>query len=100
MPPGALRANTCRSTRSPLAVKMRSVTSAKSSSFHASGDLVLRQVFARNTPGGLAGLNEWVWDGRNGQGQVVASGGYVALVEATGTGETQYVIRRRIAVVR
>jgi hypothetical protein len=31
---------------------------------------------------------------------VVASGGYVALVEAQGTGETQYVIRRRIAVVR
>ena len=68
--------------------------------FTASGDLVLRHVFERNTPGGMAGLNEWVWDGRNGQGQVVASGGYVALVEATGTGETQYVIRRRVAVVR
>ncbi len=68
--------------------------------FTQSGDLVLRQVFPRNSPGGMAGLNEWVWDGRNGNGQVVASGGYVALVEAAGTGETQYVIRRRIAVVR
>lgn len=68
--------------------------------FTQSGDLVLRQVFQRNTPGGMAGLNEWVWDGRNGNGQVVASGGYVALIEAAGTGETQYVIRRRVAVVR
>lgn len=68
--------------------------------FTQSGDLVLRQVFPRNSPGGMAGLNEWKWDGRNGNGQVVASGGYVALIEAAGTGETQYVIRRRVAVVR
>jgi len=68
--------------------------------FTASGDLVRRQVFERNAPGGMAGLNEWVWDGRNGEGRVVSSGGYVALIEAAGTGETQYVIRRRIAVVR
>jgi hypothetical protein len=68
--------------------------------FTASGDLVLEHTFARATPGGMPGLNEWVWDGKNGQGRVVASGGYVALVEAQGTGETQYVIRRRIAVVR
>jgi len=68
--------------------------------FTASGDLVLERTFGRGTPGGNPGLNTWVWDGKNGQGRVVASGGYVALVEAQGTGETQYVIRRRIAVVR
>jgi hypothetical protein len=68
--------------------------------FTSSGDLVLERRFGRGTPGGMPGLNEWVWDGRNGQGRVVASGGYVALVEAQGTGETQYVIRRRVAVVR
>src|SRR5262249_28595776 len=54
--------------------------------FTASGDLVLQRTFARGTPGGMPGLNEWVWDGKNGQGRVVASGGYVALVEAQGTG--------------
>ena len=51
-------------------------------------------------PGGLAGLNEVSWDGLNGKGEVVASGGYIALIEAEGTGETMHVIRRKIAVVR
>jgi hypothetical protein len=31
---------------------------------------------------------------------VVASGGYIALIEAHGTGETLHVIRRKLAVVR
>jgi hypothetical protein len=65
-----------------------------------SGNLVLRRTFDRATPGGEAGLNEWTWDGRNGDGSLVASGGYTALVEAQGTGETLHVIRRRMAVVR
>jgi hypothetical protein len=65
-----------------------------------SGVLVLRRTFGRTTPGGTAGLNEWTWDGRNGDGSLVASGAYTALVEAQGTGETLHVIRRRMAVVR
>ncbi len=64
--------------------------------FTASGDLVLQKSFARSTPGGTVGLNEFVWDGRNGRGNIVASGGYVLLIEAEGTGT----IRRKIAVVR
>jgi hypothetical protein len=65
-----------------------------------SGVLVRREEFGSGSPGGLAGLNEWRWDGKNGAGDVVASGGYVLLIEAQGTGETLHVIRRKIAVVR
>ena len=68
--------------------------------FTQNGALVLRKTFDRATPGGAAGLNQWIWDGRNGQGDLVASGGYIALVEAQGTGETLHVARRRLAVVR
>jgi len=68
--------------------------------FTPQGDLVLQKVFDRAGPGGTAGLNEYVWDGRNGDGSVVASGGYLALIEAEGTGETLHVMRRKIAVVR
>jgi hypothetical protein len=68
--------------------------------FTVSGDLVKRIVFDRGAPGGTTGLNTWAWDGRNGKGEVVASGGYIALVEAQGTGETLHVMRRKLAVVR
>ena len=68
--------------------------------FTQSGDLVLERTFARGATGGVAGLNEWVWDGKNGSGRTVSSGGYLALVEAQGTGETLHVMRRKIAVVR
>jgi hypothetical protein len=65
-----------------------------------SGNLVLRKEFARGAQGGRAGLNEFVWDGKNGKGDIVGSGGYVVLIEAQGTGETLHVIRRKVAVVR
>ena len=65
-----------------------------------SGSLVRRVVFDRGAPGGSPGLNNWSWDGRNGKGEVVASGGYVVLIEAQGQGETLHVIRRKVAVVR
>jgi hypothetical protein len=68
--------------------------------FTLSGDLVLRRVFDRGTEGGHAGLNTITWDGRNGEGAVVASGGYIALIEAQGQGETMHVIRHKLAVVR
>ncbi len=68
--------------------------------FTQSGDLVLRRTFERGGEGGMAGLNEFAWDGRNGRGDLVASGGYLALIEAQGTGETLHVMRRRIAAVR
>jgi hypothetical protein len=68
--------------------------------FTLGGELVRDENLVRLAPGGLTGLNEWVWDGRNGSGRVVASGGYVALIEAQGQGQTMHVMRRKIAVVR
>ncbi len=68
--------------------------------FSLSGALVRQETFERGGPGGTTGLNEWAWDGKNGDGRMVASGGYLALLEAQGTGETLHVMRRRIAVVR
>lgn len=68
--------------------------------FTQSGDLVLRRTFDSGATGGRAGLNEFPWDGRNGRGATVASGGYVALIEAQGTGATLNVMRRKLAAVR
>jgi hypothetical protein len=68
--------------------------------FTLSGDLVLQRTYPRGGTGGQAGLNGDLWDGRNSEGRVVASGGYIALIEAQGVGETLHVVRRKIAVVR
>jgi len=68
--------------------------------FTLTGELVRRMVFDRGTPGGMNGNNAWDWDGKNGDGTLVASGGYIMLLEAQGTGGTINVIRRKIAVVR
>jgi hypothetical protein len=68
--------------------------------FTLGGDLVRDQSFDRGAVGGRLGLNEWIWDGKNGAGTVVASGGYIALVEASGAGQTLHVMKRKIAVVR
>ena len=68
--------------------------------FTQTGDLVFRKEFVSGGPGGLAGLNEFLWDGKNGDGKMVASGGYIALIEAQGQGETLHVMRRKIGVVR
>jgi hypothetical protein len=64
------------------------------------GDLVLTRQFSSGDLGGRAGLNEVLWDGRNGKGDVVASGGYIMVLNAEGQGETLHVMRRKIAVVR
>jgi hypothetical protein len=63
--------------------------------FTLSGDLVREESFAGGSTGGHAGLNAWNWDGRNGKGSAVASGGYLVLIEARG-----YEMRRKVAVVR
>jgi hypothetical protein len=68
--------------------------------FTLNGAPVLERTFARGAAGGSAGENAVTWDGRNGRGEVVASGGYVLLLEAQGTGNTLHVIRRKIGVVR
>jgi hypothetical protein len=68
--------------------------------FTLTGGLVLEKSFTPGSQGGRAGLNEVSWDGRNGKGDVVASGGYVLHIEAAGQGETLHTMSRKIAVVR
>ena len=64
------------------------------------GTLIREEQFELGSVGGREGLNEWNWDGRNGSGEVVASGGYLVVIEAEGDGETLHVMRRRVGVVR
>ena len=64
--------------------------------FSQGGALVREETFASGATGGATGLNSWNWDGRNGAGAWVASGGYLVLIEAQGTGT----MRRKIALVR
>jgi hypothetical protein len=68
--------------------------------YSLTGAEVLREEIASGGPGGREGLNEFLWDGRNGAGNVVASGGYLLVLEAERDGETIHTMRRRIAVVR
>ena len=68
--------------------------------FTLSGNLVLRREYAAGGEGGREGVNEVGWDGRNGDGEVVASGGYILDLEAQSLGETIHQSRCRIAVVR
>jgi hypothetical protein len=83
-----------------IAYKLDDNASVTMRIFTQSGDLVRRVAFDKAAVGGAAGLNQYVWDGKNGKGDVVASGGYIVLIEAQGTGETLHVIRRKVAVVR
>lgn len=83
-----------------IAYKLDDYASVTLRIFTLSGNLVLQHQFSSGDPGGRPGLNEFAWDGKNGEGRVVASGGYIALIEAKGTGETLHVIRHKIAVVR
>ena len=83
-----------------IAWKLDDDASVRLRIYTQSGDLVFDRTFNRGETGGTAGLNEFQWDGRNGGGHLVASGGYLALVEAQGTGETLHVMRRKLAAVR
>ncbi len=83
-----------------IAYKLADVATVTLRIYTQTGSLVRREVFPRGSAGGLAGLNTYVWDGKNGDGKVVSSGGYVLFIEAQGQGETLHVIRRKIAVVR
>jgi len=65
-----------------------------------SGSLVLDRHFAAGDEYARAGSNAYPWDGTNGDGMAVASGGYVVRVEAQGDGATNHVMRRKIGVVR
>jgi hypothetical protein len=59
------------------------------------GDLVREISLAAGTPGGARGLNEVPWDGRNGRGETVRPGIYVARIEGGGVSE-----RIKVGVLR
>jgi len=51
------------------------------------GDLVRELSLSAGGTGGTRGLNEVAWDGRNGKGDLVSAGVYVARIEGSGTKE-------------
>jgi hypothetical protein len=65
-----------------------------------SGSEVFVNKYSAGELGGRAGNNEIEWTGENGQGETVASGGYILEVEAEHDGESIHKMRRRIGVVR
>lgn len=67
--------------------------------YTVSGGLVLDRRFAAGEPEQVNGSDVFRWDGTNGDGERVASGGYVLRVEAQGSGSTEHVMRRKIGVV-
>jgi hypothetical protein len=59
------------------------------------GELVYRATYPAGQQGGQQGPNHVFWDGRNGKGHLVGSGGYIAIVSG---GLDRFV--RKLAVVR
>lgn len=82
-----------------IAWKLDAASEVRLRIYTISGGLVLDRRFAAGGPGGSVGNNEFNWDGKNGDGVDVASGGYVLRVEAQGSGTTQHVMRRKVGVV-
>ncbi|MGH2570745.1 MAG: FlgD immunoglobulin-like domain containing protein, partial [bacterium] len=83
-----------------IAYKLASDARVTVKLYTLTGAEVFREEIASGGPGGREGLNEFLWDGRNGAGSMVASGGYLLVLEAERDGETIHTMRRRIAVVR
>jgi hypothetical protein len=86
-------------TATTIAYVLDDNASVRVRAYTVSGSLVLDRQYAAGDVGGSTGLNEIEWDGRNGSGEPVASGGYIFYVEAEGNGATQHVMRRKIGVV-
>ena len=59
------------------------------------GGVVREMALSAGAPGGARGLNEVAWDGRNGQGELVRPGVYVARIEGAGASE-----RVKVGVLR
>lgn len=83
-----------------IAYKLDDNATVRMRVFTLTGGLVFEERFDPGTPGGSVGLNEVTWDGRNGDNDVVASGGYIVEVRAEGNGETLHLMRRKVGVVR
>jgi hypothetical protein len=83
-----------------IAYKLSDDATVTMTIYTVTGGLVFEKEFAAGGTGGLAGLNEFQWNGKNGSGEWVASGGYILVIEAKGEGETIHTMRRKMAVVR
>ncbi|MBP2681209.1 MAG: hypothetical protein H6Q78_1072, partial [Candidatus Krumholzibacteriota bacterium] len=83
-----------------IAYKLSNNATVMMKIYTITGGLVLEKRFDTGTSGGLVGLNEFRWDGKNGAGEWVASGGYILVIEAKGEGETIHTMRHKMAVVR
>jgi hypothetical protein len=83
-----------------IAYKLDDNASVQMRIFTLSGRLVLEERFESGQTGGTVGLNEITWDGSNGDGDTVATGGYILEIHAQGNGETLHLMRRKIGVVR
>jgi hypothetical protein len=88
-----------RETAATIAYKLSDNAHVTLEVFGLAGVRVLHKEFPNGTPGGQVGLNQFVWDGKNGRGDFVASGGYLVVIRAQGPGETLHDMRRKIAVV-
>ena len=65
------------------------------------GNLVRKFDFASGTAlKSQLGQNIWSWDGRNGQGDVVANGGYIIQMRAKDSQGNVTVVKRKIGVVK
>ncbi len=65
--------------------------------FNLLGQLVYEKSYSQGSTGGVAGVNQILWDGRNGSGITVNNGGYVGVLQVDVTGERW---TRKIAVVK
>jgi hypothetical protein len=83
-----------------IAYVLKDNASVRMRIYTLSGGLVLDRDFVQGEQGGAAGRNAVPWDGRNGDGELVASGGYIVFIEAQGNGSTMHVMRRKVGVVR
>jgi hypothetical protein len=86
-------------TPTTIAYVLQDNASVRMRIYTLSGGLVLDRQFTSGDQGGSTGLNEVPWDGRNGSGNPVASGGYILFIEAEGNGATMHLMRRKIGVV-
>jgi flagellar hook assembly protein FlgD len=63
--------------------------------YNLMGQLIFEREYLQGQEGGQSGLNRITWDGRNGSGEVVGNGGYIAVLELKNEGRT---MKRKIAV--
>jgi len=64
------------------------------------GNLVKKAEYPAGTQGGIQGPNSIPWDGRNGKGDIVASGSYIAQLLVEDVNGGQFKAKRKIGVVR